>query len=147
MLTNFHDELKLVAIFTSITVLPQILAYLLSAPSGSATAPRYVRRIQQLAAWSLIKFVAGLGGLSAALLFVTVRGVDNDDFAKGALIGAAFWLAFFYLGIGDAFRFLSRKYATGGDQPSFQSALFFLFISGAHAMCPNNLRGVLPVRH
>jgi hypothetical protein len=117
-LTTFQDELELVTIFAALTIIPQILAYFFSALSGAASAP-YVHRVQQIAAWSIIKFVASLGGLSAGLIFVKVKGINFEFVGRSSLIASAFWLAAFYLYIEDAFSSLLKKSATNGSSSSF----------------------------
>lgn len=114
VMTNEEDELKLVGVFVAITIIPQLLAYFLSALSGSATAPRYVSTIQQAAAWSLIKFVAGIGGGLTGLTVATliVRGsVEIINIVPGpVLIAVAFCLAFLHLAFWDLWDFLSERY-------------------------------------
>jgi hypothetical protein len=72
-LTDIQDELKLIFVFLGATLIPQLLAYLLSGLSGSATAPQYIHAAREAATWSFIKFSAGLGGIflsqPAATLF------------------------------------------------------------------------------
>ncbi|MDF0584741.1 hypothetical protein [Bradyrhizobium yuanmingense] len=64
-LTNTRGEIELVVILTSLAILPQLLAYLLSGLSGTGTAPRFINQTQTIAIWSLVKFFAGLGGILA----------------------------------------------------------------------------------
>ncbi|WP_426608952.1 hypothetical protein [Bradyrhizobium sp. McL0616] len=115
IMTSTGDELKLIGVFVAITVTPQVLAYFLSALSGSATAPRYVRTIQQAAAWSLIKFVAAIGGGMAGLIlsnWIAGQKTDPDDFIWGPMLMAvAFLLAFFNLAFWDFWGFLAKKYS------------------------------------
>lgn len=66
MLTDLQGELLLVAAIVYVGILPQLLTYLFSGLSGSASAPIFVRQIGLIAIWSLIKFMAGLGGILLA---------------------------------------------------------------------------------
>jgi hypothetical protein len=65
-LTNVSDEFQLVAAVVYLAIGPQLLAYFLSGLSGSATPPMFVRQIGTIAIWSLIKFMAALGGILLA---------------------------------------------------------------------------------
>jgi hypothetical protein len=62
-LTEIDGELLLVGTIVYLGTAPQLFTYLLSGISGSATAPIYIRQIGLVAVWSLIKFLAGLGGI------------------------------------------------------------------------------------
>ena len=96
-LTNVQDELVLVSAFVYLAVAPQILAYILSGLSGSATPPRWVRQIGTIAIWSLLKFLAALSGILLARpaynLFLG-KHVTVSDFTQGiACLLIAFTLA------------------------------------------------------
>ena len=88
-LTNIDDELSLVAVIVALSIGPQLLTYLLSGLSGTASAPKFVAQIQSITVWSLVKFVAGLGGiLTAQPLAKLAAGSpielkDFRDFAVG----------------------------------------------------------------
>lgn len=85
-LTNIRDELTLIAAVSALAIGPQVLTYVLSGLSGSASPPRFVSQIAKIAVWSLIKFTAGLGGilLSKPLVDLTVgRHVTFHEFLPG----------------------------------------------------------------
>lgn len=109
-LTDFHDEVTFILIFTAVTIAPQVLAYLLSGLWGTATAPKYVWAIKQTAIWSFIKFVAGLGSILMAQALAKVftgKAVGLNDFLPAiGYIAAAFtygMLNFWFREIWDAF--------------------------------------------
>ncbi|MGY4257685.1 hypothetical protein ACVI1L_004753 [Bradyrhizobium sp. USDA 4516] len=88
MLTNVQDELLLVGTIVYLGVAPQLLTYVLSGLSGSATAPIYVRQIGLVAVWSVIKFLAGLGGIllaQPAAKLAMGASVPPGDFSQGTL--------------------------------------------------------------
>ena len=66
MLTDVEGEVQLVVAVLYLAVAPQLLTYLLSGISGSATPPVFVRQTASIAVWSVIKFLAGLGGILLA---------------------------------------------------------------------------------
>jgi hypothetical protein len=68
-LTDIQDELELIFIFLGATLLPQLLAYLLSGISGSTTAPQYISR--------------GSGGRDLELYQVLTRSRWHLPFATG----------------------------------------------------------------
>jgi hypothetical protein len=96
-LTNVEDELMLVSTFVYLAVAPQILAYILSGLSGSATPPRWVRQIGTIAIWSLLKFLAALSGILLARPAYNLffgKHVTVSDFTQGiACLLIAFMLA------------------------------------------------------
>jgi hypothetical protein len=49
-----------------LVVVPQLLSYVLSGLSGSASRPVFVSQITNVAVWSLVKFLAALSGTNAA---------------------------------------------------------------------------------
>ena len=53
-LTNVQDELTLIAVVSALAIGPQLLTYILSALSGSASTPRFVSQIAKIAAWSFV---------------------------------------------------------------------------------------------
>lgn len=65
-LTNIGDELILVASFTALAIIPQLLTYLLCGLGGTASTPRFVSQINKIAALSFVKFLAALGGILSA---------------------------------------------------------------------------------
>jgi hypothetical protein len=71
-LTNAKSEFLLVGTLTALAILPQMLAYLLSGLSGTATVPKFVRQVHNVAVWSLIKFEAGFGGVITGEFFATL---------------------------------------------------------------------------
>ena len=72
LLTDLNGELILVSVFIAITIGPQVLTYVLSGLSGTAKSPRFVLQFERIAVWSLIKFLAALGGYHAASVIETV---------------------------------------------------------------------------
>ena len=95
-LTNIEDELLLVAAVVYLAIAPQLLTYVLSGLSGSATAPVFVRQIRTIALWSLIKFLAGLSGilLAHALAELFLGKGNLRDFLQGVgIIAIAFFIA------------------------------------------------------
>ncbi len=101
-LTNVDDELSLIAITIALLVVPQVLTYVLSGLSGSASAPRFVLIIERVAAWSFIKFSAGVAGIltaeqSATWLAGTHSPAASDFIPPLVYISSAFgytWLQF-----------------------------------------------------
>src|SRR5262249_23544668 len=71
-ITDLSGELILITVFIAITVAPQVLTYAFSGFSGTAKSPRFVLQFERIAAWSLIKFLAALGGYYAAMVIATV---------------------------------------------------------------------------
>jgi hypothetical protein len=94
---SVHDELILAGSLLAIGIVPQVMAYFLSGLTGSASPPKFVWHIEQVAVWSLIKFLARFGGIT--------MGIATGEFAAGkpleldVLLGravsvcAAFYLA------------------------------------------------------
>jgi hypothetical protein len=64
--TDLRGELLIISIVVGLVAVPQLLAYILSGISGSATTPIFVSKITQFAIWSLIKFLAVFSGLLMA---------------------------------------------------------------------------------
>jgi hypothetical protein len=62
-LTSVWDEVILITVVVVIAILPQLLAYVLAGLSGSARTPTAVLYFEKFAAWSLIKFLAGLSAI------------------------------------------------------------------------------------
>jgi hypothetical protein len=142
-LTSFEHEIGLLAILIGITVVPQLLAYCLSALSGSATAPRYIWTIHQMAVWSLIKFVAGIGGIFLAqgiARSITDGGVTNNVVYAAFATSEAFVLAFFHLAFWDAWEALSMKYLSGKSATRFPISA----INSVHAWATRNVPAELP---
>lgn len=96
-MTNIYDELWFVAGIIYLFILPQFLAYLLGGLSGSATPPLFIRQIATVAIWSLIKFLAALGGILLAHPLAKLalgKQISAVDFLQGsAMTSAAFFLA------------------------------------------------------
>jgi hypothetical protein len=66
LVTNDNDEFILVATVLVLVIVPQLVTYVFSAASGSAYKPRFVQIVGQIAFWSVVKFIAGLGGIVSA---------------------------------------------------------------------------------
>jgi hypothetical protein len=102
-LTNIVDEVIIVAVFTGLALLPQILTYLLSGVYGIASTPKFASQIQKIAVWSLVKFLAGLGGIiSAAPMakWVTGKPAPFIEFTTGlGLVAIAFAYASLHVDI------------------------------------------------
>lgn len=96
-LTDVDDEFRLVAAVVYLAIGPQLLTYLLSGLSGSATPPKFVRQIGTIAIWSVIKFVAALSGILLAEPVARLSlgtQISVLDFLQGtAMIALAFILA------------------------------------------------------
>jgi hypothetical protein len=73
-LTDIKAELALIAAVIIIAILPQLMTYVVSGLSGCASTPRFVLQFEKIAIWSLIKFLAALGG------FVTADALDASYF-------------------------------------------------------------------
>jgi hypothetical protein len=96
-LTTLDDELLLAGAIVYIGIVPQLLTYVCSGLSGSATTPIYIRQIGLIAVWSIIKFLAILGGIQLAPPVAELwfgRPVSIFDFNNGLTdIVGAFLLA------------------------------------------------------
>jgi hypothetical protein len=96
-LTSVEGEFQLVVAVVCLAVAPQLLAYFLSGLSGSATSPMFARQIGQIAIWSLIKFMATLGGILLAdplAKFCLGKQVSASDFVQPIpIISTAIMLA------------------------------------------------------
>jgi hypothetical protein len=82
MLTDVADEFILLGVLVGLSIGPQLLTYFLSGVSGTASAPKYMRQIQTIAVWSLVKFFAGFGGILTAhplAKFATRRPLAPND--------------------------------------------------------------------
>jgi hypothetical protein len=148
MLTNFEDEIYLVVAFTGATIAPQVLAYLLSGITGSAVAPQYLRIIQQAAAWSFIKFVAGLSGiLLAQPLAKVLVGKPHPPLADYvpavAFISMAFFYAWMILGFWDWWDAYFKKnfHGEGLKQRHIRMLLRF------HRLCTRNVPKPSPLSY
>ncbi|PIT00606.1 hypothetical protein TSA1_07390 [Bradyrhizobium nitroreducens] len=85
-LTDFDGEMKLLATLFGIVVGPQIMAYLLSGISGSASPPVFISQVTNVVEWSYIKFMAGLGGVilgSSSAAIITSMKFDWGDIGSG----------------------------------------------------------------
>lgn len=65
-LTSLNDEAELILFISTVIILPQILTYILSAISGSASPPKFISHVLRISLWSFVKFSAGLSGILAA---------------------------------------------------------------------------------
>lgn len=90
-LTTVEDEFKLVIAILGLGIGPQLLTYILSSFSGSASPPRFVWLIENVAMWSLIKFWAALSGIFAA------------SWVANWIVGEAFQERDFFLSIGGLY--------------------------------------------
>jgi hypothetical protein len=95
-LVNVNDELILVGSLFAIGIIPQLLTYLLSGLTGSASPPKFVWHIEQIAVWSLIKFLAGFSGVTMGITFGEFAAGKPSDFGV-YLGGAMFVFGAFYL--------------------------------------------------
>jgi hypothetical protein len=130
-LTNVQDELVLVFAFVYLAVAPQILAYILSGLSGSATPPRWVRQIGTIAIWSLLKFLAALGGILLA------RPAYNLFFGKHVTVfdfeqGIACLLIAFILAV--AHRDYFERELEFGVMPGFRVRVYVPILSRIHEL-------------
>ena len=102
-LTDFGGEFELVAGFLILTIAPQLLAYVLSGLSGSASPPLFVSQITKLATWSFVKFSAGYAGILLATPVAQLclgRPVNAAPIAMAIFqIGIAFTYPMFALGL------------------------------------------------
>jgi len=107
-LTDVRGELQLVAAVVYLAIAPQLLTYVLSGLSGSATPPLFVRQTVTIAVWSIIKFLAGLGGILLAQPLARLSlgmQIPASDFAQGAMA-----LASAFLTAGAYYQFLERQF-------------------------------------
>ncbi len=98
-LTNVEDELTLIAIVAALALGPQLLTYVLSGLSGSASTPRFVSQVARIAVWSFVKFAAGLGGILISEPFAKLTvgiAVTFHDFLAGFRYTA---ISFFYAAV------------------------------------------------
>ncbi|UZE47003.1 hypothetical protein ONR75_18540 [Rhodopseudomonas sp. P2A-2r] len=95
--TNLPGEVTIVTAGVAITVLPQVITYILAGLSGSATAPVWIGEIEAVAFWSIAKFIAGLGGIvlsqPVASLLVGAEWSGYQYFGGFACLAAAFTMA------------------------------------------------------
>ena len=103
-LTDVRGELLLVAAVVYLAIIPQLLTYLLSGLSGSATPPLFVQQTATIAVWSVIKFLAGLSGILLAHPLAKLSlgtQISASDFTQGlgalcfAFMTAAAYYQFF----------------------------------------------------
>jgi len=86
-LTDVDDEALIIAVVAALVIGPQLLTYLLSGLSGSASPPKFVSQIGKISIWSFVKFTAGVGGIFVAEPFVKLtmgKPVTLYDFIYGA---------------------------------------------------------------
>ena len=104
MLTNFRDEVYLIVAVTGLAIVPQWLAYTLSGFSGVAAYPKFIRQTQAIAVWSLVKFMAGLGGIICAGVvakmvagkqLITLKGLEEFAFGFFYTVCAFVYAAFY----------------------------------------------------
>ena len=84
LFTDFDGEVELLIAIVALAIVPQILAYILSGFSGSASAPKFVSAITTYALWSLIKFGAAFAGILLAEALTKLyfhKPVTPRDFA------------------------------------------------------------------
>jgi hypothetical protein len=98
--TDLGGEMKLVGAFIYLGIVPQLFTYVFSGFSGSASAPHFVRQITAVAIWSVIKFMAGLGGITLAHWSTQAwvgKPVNLDELMKAlAFLTIAFAMAGVY---------------------------------------------------
>ncbi|UPK15807.1 hypothetical protein IVA93_37495 (plasmid) [Bradyrhizobium sp. 155] len=123
-LTDPKGEIAFLGVMVGLALGPQLMTYLISALWGTASAPKFVRHIQAIAVWSLVKFLAGLGGIVISQsLAVQMAGTTLYDeniprigilpiFAIGASsVAAAFMIAAIYTMLNDAWDSFLEKHA------------------------------------
>jgi hypothetical protein len=97
---GIDDELLLLFVLLSLAIIPQLLAYFLSGLlSGTASTPKFVRQIQTIAMWSLIKFLAGFGGIFSAPFFAMLAAgkLWDDESATLLFLGVCVTIVAFSL--------------------------------------------------
>ncbi len=113
-LTGVHDELILVGSLLAIGILPQLLAYLLSGLSGSASPPLFVWEVERIAVLSLIKFLAGFGGVAMGIATGELAGGKSQSFGvyfgAAMFVFAAFFLAAMEIWMRESLPVLWRKH-------------------------------------
>jgi multisubunit Na+/H+ antiporter MnhC subunit len=124
-LTNTDDEIAVVLILTALAIGPQVLTYILSGLSGSASPPKFVGTVAKLALWSFVKFIAGFGGIITAEPFAKLaagKPASPINFVAGfAITSLAFSYAAGYVQITEKFpRFLRKRF---GDPDSLKQPL------------------------
>src|SRR5450631_287979 len=136
-LTNIQDEVVLIATFSAIAVIPQILGYLLSGLSGVASSPKFLGHVRSVAVWSWIKFLAALSGIQTGQLFAKMtagRQVSYSEFLDGfALIALAFMVAGFYCGIDD-------------EEPGWFRRRFSFLVRNIHSFCTRSIPPIEEVK-
>jgi hypothetical protein len=65
-LTDVGEEVALVFVVSALVVVPQAISYFLSGLTGAALTPKFIGLVRAFAVWSLIKFLAALGGIKTA---------------------------------------------------------------------------------
>src|SRR5271166_1047167 len=80
MLMDQKSELFFVTSIRCIFTLPQIIAYILSALSGSASSPVFVSSVSQFAIWSMIKCLATVAEIFLANLPASLLGNGSIDY-------------------------------------------------------------------
>jgi hypothetical protein len=73
-LVDINGEVGFISIILVVIIIPQVLAYLLSGISGSASAPVIVRRITEFAIWSTIKFLSIVSAFLFSGIVVGLQG-------------------------------------------------------------------------
>jgi hypothetical protein len=96
-LTTVQDELIFVGAIVYLGIVPQLLTYVFSGIAGAATAPLYIKQIGLAAVWSIIKFLAGLGGIFLSHPVAQLwwhQAISPEEIAKGSTaIALAFGIA------------------------------------------------------
>lgn len=129
-LTRLEDELLYIFVFVALTVGPQLMTYILSGLSGSASSPRFVSVVQKAGTWSLIKFTAGLAGLlTAAPLASWLTGhtyFDVTDFIPPLVyLFAAFGFAWLQFNVFEA---------------PLEPRRWWALLRSIHAFCTRNVK-------
>jgi hypothetical protein len=71
---DVREELYILATFSALLILPQILSYLISGIFGCGSPPVLVSTISRIVTWSLIKFFCVLSGILAAQSIFALYG-------------------------------------------------------------------------
>lgn len=115
-LTDLNGEVQMVLIFFGLAVVPQCLTYVLSGLSGSASPPKFVLQVTDVAIWSLVKFLAALSGI------VLAASIWEGEFAFYKLASAEITLS-------AAFTLLFWRYV---GPATYYSAEFFAKFRNIH---------------
>ena len=108
-LTNFEAEVAMVLTIFVLAVVPQWLTYIISGLSGSATPPKFVSQVTDIAMWSLIKFMAALGGVMLAAIIWEGKFHPYRLVEMVTMLGCAFSLVIWRRDSPPFFSKLSRR--------------------------------------